>query len=132
MSGYLRTGPHLSSPTYTAAQGPQGQPGAGAPHSSQAFAAALTGSPAPAPASPQAALQQASRSAPLIPLATQLSVAPGDHFAGRVLAALDVSIGGWPQVTERTVQPVAAAAPADRVVAICPPDRMNPRAPAWV
>ncbi len=131
MSGYLRAGHPLPPSPYTTAPGLAGAQGHGAPHSSQAFASVLASSPSPAPIPPQAGFQDPARSAPLIPLANQLTVPPGSHFAGRVLAAGDVSVGSWPQVTARTAQPAATAASADRVVAICPPDRMSPRAPAW-
>ena len=109
--------------------------GPAAPASTRSFASALAGSPtspAPVPGAPTEFLPGAAGMQPLIPLATRLPVAAGDSFAGRALAAADLSLAGWPPVTERVAVPVASAATLDQTAAILPSDRMSRWVPGRV
>jgi hypothetical protein len=130
MSGNLPIGAMsplpFSAPAYRA--------GTSAPVSARSFAAVLAGapSPAPVPSAPTGVLLDASRTQPLIPLALRLPVAAGDQFAGRALAAGDLSMAGWPPVAERVVVPVATAATPDQASAVRPPDRMSRLVPGRV
>ncbi len=116
----------FSAPAYGAGTSP--------PVSARSFAAVLAGapSPAPVPSAPTGVVQDASRTQSLIPLAMRLPVAAGEQFAGRVLAAADLSVAGWSPVTERVAVPVATAATLDQVDATRPPDRMSRLVPGWV
>ena len=116
----------FSAPAYRA--------GASAPLSGRSFAAVLAGAPSPAPVPSASAggTHDAVRAQPLIPLASRLPVAAGEHFAGRTLAAADLSVASWPPVTGRVAVPVATAAHPDQVLAIRPPDRMSRLLPGRV
>jgi hypothetical protein len=98
-----------------------------APASARSFGAVLAGSPAPGPlpSAPTQVLHDAARTRSLIPLATRLPVAAGEQFAGRALAAADLTVAGWPPVTERLA--VSVAATRDQAHAIVPPDPMSRR-----
>ena len=108
--------------------------GTSAPVSARSFGAVLAGapSPAPAPRAPAGAMHDVARTQPLIPLATRLPVAAGEQFTGRSLAAADLSVAGWPPVTERVAVPVASVATPDQTAAILPPDRMSRWVPGRV
>jgi hypothetical protein len=130
MSGNLPIGASsplpFSSPAY--------RTGTSAPVSARSFASVLAGAPSPAPAPGASAggLHDVARTQPLIPLAIRLPVAAGEQFAGRSLAAADVSVAGWPAVTERVAMPVATAATLEQVDSIRPPDRMSRLVPGRV
>ncbi len=108
--------------------------GTSAPVSARSFASVLAGAPSPAPAPGASAggMHDAARAQRLIPLAIRLPVAAGEQFAGRALAAADLSVALWPPVTERVAVPVATAATSDQVDAIQPPDRMSRLLPGRV
>lgn len=97
------------------------------PASARSFGAVLAGSPAPGPlpSAPTQAMHDAARTRSLIPLATRLPVAAGEQFAGRALAAADLTVASWLPVTERLAVPVAAT--RDQANAIVPPDPMSRR-----
>ena len=130
MSGNLPIGAisplPFSAPAYRA--------GTSAPVSARSFASVLAGapSPAPAPGASVGGMHDAALAQPLIPLAIRLPVAAGEQFAGRALAAADLSVALWPPVTERVAVPVATAATSDQVDAIQPPDRMSRLLPGRV
>jgi hypothetical protein len=130
MSGNLPIGANsplpFSAPAYRA--------GTSAPVSARSFASVLAGAPSPAPAPGASAggMHDAARAQPLIPLAIRLPVAAGEQFAGRALAAADLSVALWPPVTERVAVPVATAATSDQAHAIQPPDRMSRLLPGRV
>ncbi len=105
--------------------------GTSAPVSARSFGAALAGAPSPAPA-PRASAAAMHDVARTQPLATRLPVAAGEQFAGRSLAAADLSVAGWPPVRERVAVPVASAATLDQTAAILPPDRMSRWVPGRV
>ncbi len=130
MNGHLPVGTVSSLPL----SAPAHSAGSAAPASTRSFASVLAGSPAPGPRSgaPTEFLPGAARTQPLIPLATCLPVAAGEQFAGRSLAAADLSVAGWPPVTERVAVPVATAATLDQTAAILPPDRMSRWVPGRV
>lgn len=108
--------------------------GSSAPVSARSFASVLAGAPSPAPAPGASAggMHDGARTQALIPLAIRLPVAAGAQFAGRALAAADLSVALWPPVTERVAVPVATAATPDQIDAIQPPDRMSRLLPGRV
>lgn len=108
--------------------------GTSAPVSARSFASVLAGapSPAPVPSASAGSMHDPAHAQALIPLAIRLPVTPGEQFAGRALAAADLSVAHWPPVTDRVAVPVATAATSDQVDAIQPPDRMSRLLPGRV
>lgn len=117
MSGSISVGPlpplvsHTSVPLHLPAQ--PSQP-AGLAVDGTAFQALMAGSPAPAaPGVPSPCLDPTglTRMAGLVPAARRLPVTPGPQAAGRILAAADVSMAGWPPPAAGAASAAAASAP---------------------